>query len=140
VTAGLIIPAMPGTAPDSEQLRTLRGALALLAEDPPLELGSCALARRLLPTEADPLRRGQALGHALRTAIGYLHPCTHLPTGDRRWWPYRICVFEFVEGRSRGEIAELLAISASTYTRAKRRALERIAEALPHLVRMQNSE
>ncbi len=66
-----------------------------------------------------------------------LHVAAH---GRLARWPYRICVFKFVEGRSRGEIAELLAISASTYTRAKRRALERIAEALPHLVRMQNSE
>lgn len=112
----------------------LRQTLALLPEEPPLELGRCRAACQLLPHVSDSRRRGVLLSMALRDAITLLRPHAGLPAGDRRWWPYRICLFEYVEGRSRGEVEELLAISASTYSRAKRHALERIAAQLPHLL------
>jgi len=114
-------------------LRTLRAALALLVEDRPFALGRSALARRMLPNERDVMERGWALADMLLLALAYLRPRHTVPPNDRRWWPYLICSGEFIEGRSRGEMQVQLAISASTYSRAKHRGLEQIAATLPYI-------
>ena len=114
-------------------LRTLRAALILLVEDPPFALGRSTLARRVLPHERDTLQRGWALADMLHLAVASLRPQHTIPLQDRRWWPYQICVGEFIEGRSRGEMQLQLAISASTYSRAKHRGLEQISATLPYL-------
>jgi hypothetical protein len=124
----------PRKAKRGPNFHALRLALALLPEQPPLELGKCRAVRALLPEVADTRLRGVLLSMALRDAISVLRPQADLPADNPRWWPYHICLYEYVEGRSRGEVEEMLAISKSTYTRAKRRALERIAAQIPQLL------
>jgi transposase len=120
-------------APDS--LRgAVRAALPLLAEDPPLTLAHSALAQRFLPAELDPLPRGTLIQQALRAALDHLRPAGAVSTIDRSWWPYLICTGEYETGQSRGEIQDDLALSASTYSRAKRQGLDRITAILPRIV------
>jgi transposase len=120
-------------APDS--LRgAVRTALPLLPEDPPLALAASALAQRFLPADLDPLPRGMLLQQALRAALDYLRPAGPISTIDRGWWPYLICTGEYETGQSRAEIQDDLALSASTYSRAKRQGLDRITAALPRMI------
>ena len=120
-------------APDS--LRgAVRTALPLLPEDPPLALAASALAQRFLPAELDPLPRGMLLQQALRATLDHLRPAGPISTIDRGWWPYLICTGEYETGQSRAEIQDDLALSASTYSRAKRQGLDRIAAVLPRMI------
>jgi hypothetical protein len=120
-------------APDS--LRgAVRTALPLLPEDPPLALAASALAQRFLPADLEPLPRGMLLQQALRATLDHLRPAGPISTIDRGWWPYLICTGEYETGQSRTEIQEDLALSASTYSRAKRQGLDRITAVLPRMI------
>jgi hypothetical protein len=120
-------------APDS--LRgAVRTALPLLPEDPPLALAASALAQRFLPADLDPLPRGMLLQQALRATLDHLRPAGPISTIDRGWWPYLICTGEYETGQSRTEIQDDLALSASTYSRAKRQGLDRITAVLPRMI------
>lgn len=120
-------------APDS--LRgAVRTALPLLPEDPPLALAASTLAQRFLPADLDPLPRGMLLQQALRAALDHLRPAGPISTIDRGWWPYLICTGEYETGQSRAEIQDDLALSASTYSRAKRQGLDRITAVLPRMI------
>ena len=120
-------------APDS--LRgAVRTALPLLPEDPPLALAASALAQRFLPADLDPLPRGMLLQQVLRASLDHLRPAGPISTIDRGWWPYLICTGEYETGQSRTEIQEDLALSASTYSRAKRQGLDRITAVLPRII------
>jgi len=120
-------------APDS--LRgAVRTALPLLPEDPPLALAASALAQRFLPADLDPLPRGMLLQQALRATLDHLRPAGPISTIDRGWWPYLICTGEYETGQSRAEIQDDLALSASTYSRAKRQGLDRITVMLPRII------
>jgi hypothetical protein len=120
-------------APDS--LRgAVRAALPLLPEDPPLALAASALAQRFLPADLDPLPRGTLLQQTLRAALDHLRPAGPISTIDRGWWPYLICTGEYETGQSRTEIQDDLALSASTYSRAKRQGLDRIVAVLPRII------
>jgi AAA ATPase-like protein/Homeodomain-like domain-containing protein len=120
-------------APDS--LRgAVRTALPLLPEDPPLALAASALAQRFLPADLDPLPRGMLLQQALRATLDHLRPAGPISTIDRGWWPYLICTGEYETGQSRAEIQDDLALSASTYSRAKRQGLDRITAVLPQII------
>lgn len=118
-------------ADNSEEISAIRSALALLIEDPPLTLGATALSQKLLPDESDTLLRGTLLRQALRTAIDRLRPAGEISAIDRDWWPYLICSGEYEAGQSRAELEASLALSASTYSRAKRQGLAMIVAALP---------
>jgi transposase len=110
----------------------LRDALADLAEDPPLALGRGELAALLLPDERDALGRGRRLRDTLRTAIARLRPSEAGPVlDDPRWRHYLIIAGEYETGEERGALQSALALSASTYSRAKREALERLLALLP---------
>lgn len=115
-----------------EELGQLRPALALLMEDPPLSLGATPLAMRLLSDEQDLLLRGTLLQQVLHTLIDRLRPAGEISSIDRDWWPYLICSGEYEAGQNRAELEQSLALSASTYSRAKRQALNQIVAALPH--------
>ncbi len=110
-------------APNS--LRSMvRSALPLLAEDPPLTLGSSELAQRLIPEEDEALMRGMLLQQAIRDALDQLRPPGAVSAVDRSWWPYLICTGEYEAGQRRAELQEDLALSASTYSRAKRQGVD----------------
>jgi hypothetical protein len=110
----------------------LREALADLLEDPPLALGRGALAALLLPDERDPLVRGRRLREALRASIARLRPAEAGPVlDDPRWRHYLIVAGEYETGEERAALQAALALSASTYSRAKREALERLMALLP---------
>jgi transposase len=110
----------------------LRDALAGLAEDPPLALGRSELATLLLPDERDLLGRGRRLAAALRVAISRLRPSEAGPVlDDSRWRHYLIVAGEYDAGEERAALQNALALSASTYSRAKREALERLLALLP---------
>lgn len=120
-----------GSAPES----LLREALGALAEDPPLALGRSGLASLLLPDVRDGLARGRWLQRALRTAIERLRPAEAGPVlDDMRWRHYLIIAGEYEAGDTRAELQQALALSASTYSRAKREALDRLAALLPVVV------
>ncbi|HJZ46528.1 MAG TPA: AAA family ATPase, partial [Roseiflexaceae bacterium] len=120
-------------APDS--LRgAVRAALPLLPEDPPLALAASALAQRFLPADLEPLPRGMLLQQALRAALDHLRPAGPISTIDRGWWPYLICTGEYENSQSRAEIQDDLALSASTYSRAKRQGLDRITVVIPRII------
>jgi hypothetical protein len=121
------------TAP-AELSGAVRSALPLMQEDPPLTLGASALAQRLLPGESDALARGLQLRQAMREAIERLRPAAGTNSLDRVWWPYLICKGEYEAGCNRTDLQGEFALSASTYSRAKRQALEKIAVALPQIV------
>jgi transposase/energy-coupling factor transporter ATP-binding protein EcfA2 len=113
-------------------VRLLRDALADLIEDPPLALGRGALAALLLPDERDPLQRGRRLREALRAAIARLRPSEAGPVlDDPRWRHYLIIAGEYETDEDRITLQESLALSASTYSRAKREAIERLVALLP---------
>jgi hypothetical protein len=113
-------------------IRLLREALGALAEDPPLALGRSALATLLLSEDADPLRRGRRLQETLRAAISRLRPSEAGPVlEDPRWRHYLILAGEYQTGEERPALVAALALSASTYSRAKREALERLVALLP---------
>jgi transposase len=110
----------------------LRSALGMLPEDPPLALGQSRLASRLVPFESDALRRGMRLQDALRRAIERLRPDDETgPRLDGDWRSYLIIAGEYITGEERSALQESLALSASTYSRAKRAALGRVLAALP---------
>jgi transposase-like protein len=110
----------------------LRAALDDLAEDPPLALGRGELAALLLPDERDLLGRGRRLRDALRAAIARLRPAEAGPVlDDPRWRHYLIVAGEYEAGEERAALQAALALSASTYSRAKREALERLMALLP---------
>src|SRR5258706_2870045 len=120
-------------APNS--LRSMvRSALPLLAEDPPLTLGAGALAQRLISEEDEPLLRGMLLQQAIRDALDQLRPPGAVSAVDRSWWPYLICTGEYEAGQRRAELQENLALSASTYSRAKRQGIDTITALLPQIV------
>lgn len=120
-------------APDS--LRgLLRSALPLLAEDPPLQLGESELARHLIPDEEEPLMRGVLLQQAIRDALDQLRPPGAVSVVDRSWWPYLICTGEYEAGQRRADLEEDLALSASTYSRAKRQGINTICALLPQII------
>jgi hypothetical protein len=113
-------------------VRLLREALGALAEDPPLALGRSALAELLLPDEADPLPRGRRLQEALHAAIERLRPAEAGPVlDDPRWRHYLIIAGEYQTGEERAALITALALSSSTYSRAKREALERLVALAP---------
>jgi transposase-like protein len=110
----------------------LRDALSGLAEDPPLALARGELAALLLPDERDLLQRGRRLRDALRAAITRLRPSEAGPVlDDPRWRHYLIVAGEYETGEERTALQAALALSASTYSRAKREALERLVALLP---------
>lgn len=121
------------TAP-AELASAVRSAMPLMQEDPPLTLGASALAQRLLPEESDALARGMQLRQAMREAIERLRPAAGTNSLDRVWWPYLICKGEYEAGCNRTDLQRELALSASTYSRAKRQAIEKIAVSLPQIV------
>src|SRR5215212_3594289 len=113
-------------------VRLLRDALGDLIEDPPLALGRGELAALLLPDERDTLQRGWRLRDALHTAIARLRPTEAGPVlDDARWRHYLIIAGEYQAGEERAALQEALALSTSTYSRAKREALERLVALLP---------
>lgn len=115
------------SAPDT----ALREALSALAEDPPLALGRGDLAALLLPDVREPLMRGRWLQRVLRAAIERLRPAEAGPAlDDMRWRHYLIIAGEYEAGNSRAELQNALALSASTYSRAKREAMGRLAALL----------
>jgi transposase len=118
--------------PDSLRA-AVKSALPLLPEDPPLTLGNSPLAQRLLPAELETQPRGLLLQQALREALDQLRPAGTISTIDRNWWPYLICTGEYETGQSRAELQNDLALSASTYSRAKRQGLDRITALLPQI-------
>lgn len=119
--------------PDSMR-SAVRTALPLLPEDPPLALGGSPLAQRLLSSEVDPLQRGLLLQQAIRAALDHLRPAGTISTIDRSWWPYLICTGEYEASQRRAELQNDLALSASTYSRAKRQGIDRITSLLPQIV------
>lgn len=112
----------------------VRAALPLAIEEPPLALGASALAQQFLPSEGDVLLRGVLLQQALWAALDRLRPAGAVSTIDRNWWPYLICTGEYETGQNRVALQEALALSASTYTRAKRQGIERITALLPQII------
>lgn len=111
----------------------LRDALTDLAEDPPLTLGRSDLAGLLLPNLRDSLQRGWRLQRAIRAAIERLRPSEAGPVlDDTRWRHYLIIAGEYETGEKRSALQQALALSASTYSRAKREALQRLVAMLPH--------
>lgn len=113
-------------------VRMLRDALDDLIEDPPLALGRSELALLLLPDERDQLSRGRRLREALRATITRLRPSEAGPVlDDARWRHYLIIAGEYETGEDRATLQDSLALSTSTYSRAKREALERMAAILP---------
>lgn len=119
---------------EPQLFNAVRSALPLLPEDPPLALGNSALAQRLLPEESNPLLRGTLLQQAIRTALDRLRPAGSISGIDRSWWPYLICTGEYETGQSRGELQDDLALSPSTYSRAKRQGISQIAVMLPRII------
>jgi transposase len=119
--------------PEGQLDEPLRAALPLLLEDPPLSLGHSQLARRLCSDQPDPLLRGMQLRQVLQLAIEQLRISGDITVAERGWWPYLICQGEYLQGTPRRELQQTLALSASTYTRAKRQALMRVASLLPPL-------
>lgn len=113
--------------------RLVRSALMHLLEDPPLSLGSSQLAVGLFPQLAA-LQRGEMLQRALLSAIEGLRPAQATTRDNRRSWPYLICRAEYRDGLCRREVERRMAMSTSSYTRAKRQALGRIAALLPLIV------
>jgi hypothetical protein len=113
--------------------RLVRSALLHLLEDPPLSLGSSQLAVCLFP-QLSALQRGQLLQRALVSAIEQLRPAHESTPDNRRSWPYLICQAEYLDGLCRREAERYLALSSSSYTRAKRQALGRITAVLPLIV------
>ena len=110
----------------------LREALNALAEDPPLALGQSELATTMLPDIRDTLQRGRRLQKAMRAAIEQLRPNEAGPVlDDTRWRHYLIIAGEYETGEKRSGLQDALALSASTYSRAKREALNRLAALLP---------
>jgi transposase len=111
--------------------RLLRDSLGGLLEDPPVTLGRSALAELLLAEERDPVQRGRRLASAFRMAIARTRPENPSDRDDSRLRHYAILSGEYLEGRERAELEVELALSASTYSRAKREAIERIRALLP---------
>ncbi len=122
-----------GVGTYSATVRLLREALGALPEDPPLTLGRSDLAKLLLADETDVQQRGRRLQTALRAAIEQLRPPDDAGPvlNDPRWRHYLIIAGEYEAGEARADLQEALALSASTYSRAKREALERLAVLLP---------
>ena len=113
-------------------IKLLREALGGLAEQPPLALGRSELAALLLSGERDALRRGRWLQEVLRAAIGRLRPSAAGPVlDDPHWRHYLVIAGEYEAGEERAALQGALALSASTYSRAKREALERLLALLP---------
>lgn len=115
-------------------VKLVRLALLRLAENPPLALGDTDLARLLIPHEADRLVRGQLLQHALKQSIAALPPDGPQDASDSRWRQYLVCFGEYEAGQRRATLMRTLAIANTTYTRAKRRGVERIAALLPYIL------
>ena len=113
--------------------RLVRSALIHVLEDPPLSLGRSQLAVCLFPQLAE-LPRGQLLQRVLLSAIERLRPAQETTLDNQRSWPYLICRAEYLDGLCRREAERHLAMSTSSYTRAKRQALGRIAAVLPLIV------
>jgi len=113
--------------------RLVRSALMHLLEDPPLSLGSSQLAVGLFPQLAV-FQRGEMLQRALVSAIERLRPAQATTRENQRSWPYLICRAEYLDGLGRREVEQRMAMSKSSYTRAKRQALDRIAALLPLIV------
>lgn len=121
-----------GAAGERMTIGLLREALGDLVETPPLALGRSELAGLLLGGERDPLRRGRWLQEALRAAIGRLRPAAAGPVlDDPHWRHYLIIAGEYEAGEDRTALQAALALSASTYSRAKREAMERMLALLP---------
>ncbi len=122
-----------GAGSHSATVRLLREALGALPEDPPLTLGRSDLARLLLADTTDVQLRGRRLQSALRAAIEQLRPADDAGPvlNDPHWRHYLIIAGEYEAGEARADLQEALALSASTYSRAKREALERLAALLP---------
>ncbi len=120
----------------SATVRLVREALGSLPEDPPLTLGRSDLAKLLLADEIDVQQRGRRLQTALRAAIEQLRPSDDAGPvlNDPRWRHYLIIAGEYEAGETRTDLQEMLALSASTYSRAKREALERLAALLPSAI------
>lgn len=123
---------------DDESSRTadviLREALSGLLEDPPLALGRSQLAELILADERDPQQRGRRMAQALQTAIAQMQPAEEIEGDDPRWRHYRILAGEYLEGRDRADLELDLALSASTYSRAKREAVDRLRSMLPSVI------
>ncbi len=113
----------------------LRDALGALAEDPPLALGKSDLALLLLPDVRDPLQRGRWMQRAIRAAIKRLRPSEAGPViDDPRWRHYLIVAGEYEVGEKRPALQSALALSPSTYSRAKREGMARLLALLPDVL------
>lgn len=115
-------------------IKLVRLALLRLAEDPPLALGDTDLARLLIPHEADRLARGRLLQEALHQSIAALPPEGAPDAADSRWRQYLVCSGVYETGQRRATLMHTLAIADTTYSRAKRRGIERIAALLPYIL------
>lgn len=125
------------TPPPNEHISPslLRDALGALMEDPPVALGRSALATLLLSNLRDSLQRGRRLQAALRNAIEQLRPAGAVQgIDDPRWRQYLILAGEYETGESRSSLQKDLVLSASTYSRAKREALKRLAATVPRVL------
>lgn len=126
-----------GGAERDDARAPLRGALGaalpLLSEDPPITLGSTLLARMLTPPlpEGMTLERGQVLARVLTQLIADMQPGPGVSPADPRARAYAILAGEYISGDAAEAVQERLAISPRTYYRAKRMALDRLAELLP---------
>jgi hypothetical protein len=119
--------------------RLLRDALGALIEDPPLTLGRGTLAELLLAEERDLRQRGYRMAAALRAAIARIAPTApDIERDDPRWRHHAILSGEYLEGRERADLEAELALSASTYSRAKREAIERLRALLPAVLASQS--
>ncbi len=124
-------------APPDTRVSTalLRDALGMVAEDPPISLGRSELAEMLLADTPDTLERGRTLQQALFRAIERLRPGDAVPIHtDPRWRSYLIIAGEYRAGEKRAGLQRALALSASTYSRAKRDALDRLMVLLPSVL------
>src|SRR6266540_3396613 len=123
-------------APNAGGDRLWRRAQELLGDSDGTKLSRRTAYRILaqLRAELDQLPRGLLLQEAIRTALDQLRPAGSISTLDRSWWPYLICTGEYETGQSRADLQDDLALSASTYSRAKRLGIDRIAATLPQII------
>lgn len=107
----------------------LRYALSCLAEYPPFALGKSKIAITLYPDQRL-VDRGKKVRAMLLDCIELMRPAGRENITERRWMLYHSINYEYSCGMGRLHVLELLAVSASTYTRLKRNALSNLADLL----------
>ncbi|MCD4739347.1 MAG: tetratricopeptide repeat protein [Anaerolineae bacterium] len=84
----------------------------------------CPLAEALLPVTD----RGWALQRLLRTAVEHIKPLGTPVEDDRKWRPYWVLYYRYVQGQSRWRVMSKLAISDATFIRAQRKAIMAVCD------------